>query len=104
MSANLIKITVREICEREGISPQQLVTIVEYGIAVPLRGAGQDDWIFDTASAHWMHKALRLRRDLELDWVATSVLIDLLRQREELHRENAALRRQLRRFLLDEQE
>lgn len=102
MSANLIRITVREICEREGISPQQLVTIVEYGIAEPLRGAGKDDWVFDAATARWMHKALRLRRDLELDWVATSVLVDLLRQREQLHRENEALRRQLQRFLLEE--
>ena len=95
----MMRITVAEICEHEGISEQQVLTIVEYGIAEPLRGRGTADWEFDTATAAWVRRALRLRRDLELDWVATAALIDLLRQRERLRRENRALRRQLERFI-----
>lgn len=95
----MMRITVAEICEHEGISEQQVVTIVEYGIAEPLRGGSTADWEFDTATTAWVRRALRLRRDLELDWVATAALIDLLRQREHLRRENRALRRQLQRFM-----
>lgn len=102
MSTSILRITVREFCEREGITEQQVVAIVEHGIGRPLAGHGSRDWEFDTATAGWMQKALRLRRDLDLDWVATAMLIDLLRQRERLHRENSELRRQLRRFMLEE--
>lgn len=102
MSTSILRITVHELCEREGITEQQVVTIVDYGIARPLGGASARDWEFDTASAGWMRKALRLRRDLDLDWVATAVLVDLLRQREQLRHENDQLRQQLRRFLLED--
>jgi chaperone modulatory protein CbpM len=102
MNTSILRITVREFCEREGISEQQVVTIVEHGIARPAAGRSAAEWEFDTATAMWMQKALRLHRDLDLDWVATSMLVDLLRQRERLHRENRQLRQQLRRFLLDD--
>ncbi|MBA6411897.1 chaperone modulatory protein CbpM [Parahaliea sp. F7430] len=102
MTSSILHISVRELCEHEGISEQQVTTIVEYGIARPLRGRNARDWEFDTASAGWMQKALRLRRDLELDWVATAMLIDLLQQRDQLHRDNRNLRQQLQRFLLED--
>ena len=62
-----------------------------------------DDWSFDAGSAHWMQRAIRLHRDLEIDWVAVAMLIDLLREREKLHRENRALRQRLGRFLSEEE-
>ena len=46
-----------------------------------------------------MKKAVRLHRDFELDWFATGMLVDLLRQRERLYRENRELRRRLQRFV-----
>jgi len=100
MSRSILHITVHELCEHEGISEQQVVTIVEHGIARPLRGRSARDWEFDTATAGWMQKALRLRRDLELDWIATAMLIDLLQQRDQLRTENQRLRQQLQRFLM----
>jgi chaperone modulatory protein CbpM len=102
MTTSILRITLREFCEREGVSEQQVVAIVEHGIARPLAGRVATDWVFDTGSAAWMKKALRLHRDLDLDWVATAMLVDLLRQRERLHRENRQLRQRLRRFLLED--
>lgn len=102
MSTRIVHITAREICEREGISEQQVVTIVEQGIARPLRGSSTQDWEFDAASTAWMKKALRLHRDFDLDWFATAMLVDLLRQRERLHLENRALRQRLQRFLAED--
>ncbi len=102
MSTSILRISVHELCESEGITEQQVVTIVEHGIARPMGGKSESDWEFDTVAADWMRKALRLRHDLDLDWVATSMLIDLLRQREKLEIENNRLRQQLERFFQDD--
>ncbi|RLQ21759.1 chaperone modulatory protein CbpM [Seongchinamella sediminis] len=102
MSTSILRITAREFCEREGVTEEQVVTIVEQGIARPTAGGQARDWEFDTTSARWMHKAIRLHRDLDLDWVATAMLVDLLRQRDRLHRENQQLRQQLQRFVAED--
>ncbi len=99
MTASVTRVTVTELCEREGVSHTILVTLVEHEIARPIAGTGTDDWVFDATGAQWVYKAVRLHRDLELDWVAVSMLVDLLRQREQLDRENRLLKQRLARFL-----
>ncbi|MFT4612961.1 MAG: chaperone modulatory protein CbpM [Bacteroidia bacterium] len=99
MNTKTMRITVTELCECEGISNTVLLEMVEYEIAQPMAGSSIQDWIFDTTSAHWMRRAIRLQRDLEIDWLAVSILIDLLREREKLSRENSSLRQRLDRFL-----
>ena len=64
-----------------------------------MAGEQVQDWVFDDAGARWLQKALRLQRELELDWVATGMLVDLIRERDRLRRENANLQRALARFL-----
>lgn len=100
MISEVMRITVRELTERQGISRAVLLELVEYEIARPLEGTGPDEWIFDADSAHWMKRAVRLQRDLEIDWVAVAMLVDLLRERERLRGENRALRQRLNRFLV----
>lgn len=102
MNDSMTRISVTELCEREGVSRALLVEMVEYEIARPLAGSSSEDWIFDVSSAGWLTRALRLRRDLELDSAAVAVLVDLLRQRERLQRDNECLRQQLERFLSPE--
>lgn len=87
-----------EICQYEGIEKEAVIDIVEYGIAKPIAGKDAMDWVFDISSVHWMKKAARLSRDLEIDWVAVALVIDLLQQRESLQRENERYQRQLQRF------
>jgi chaperone modulatory protein CbpM len=48
---------------------------------------------------HWLKKFIRLNRELEIDWVAVSMVIELLKQKEQLKQENQNLQRQLERFL-----
>ena len=103
MSDSMTRISATELCEREGVSRASLVELVEYEIARPLAGESSEEWIFDVSSAGWLTRAIRLRHDLELDWAAVAVLIDLLRQRERLERENECLRQQLDRFLSTDQ-
>ena len=99
MNTTVVYVSVHEICECEGLSEQQVAAIVEQGIARPARGASSSDWEFDPAAVAWMKKAARLHRDFELDWFATAMLVDLLRQRERLYRENRELKRRLARFV-----
>lgn len=49
-----------------------------------------------------LKKALRLHQDLEIDWVAVAMVIDLMQEKEALQKENEAYQRQLKRFIKDE--
>ncbi len=102
MISTVVKISVSELCEREELSRSLLVQLVQYEIAQPVAGSTVDDWIFDVTSAHWMTRAVRLRRDLDIDWVAVAMLIDLLRERDRLSQENEYLQQRLGRFMNDE--
>tara|TARA_R110001592_G_scaffold91754_4_gene268278 strand:+ start:17231 stop:17539 length:309 start_codon:yes stop_codon:yes gene_type:complete len=87
-----------ELCQLEQIEADIIVELVEYGIASPVKGVTTSDWVFDATSVHWIKKAVRLQQDLELDWVATALLIDLMQQKELLLRENESFQQQIKRF------
>jgi chaperone modulatory protein CbpM len=99
MSGTVMRITVSELCEQEGVSRSMLAQLVKHEIAQPLAGVSVDDWVFDVTSAQWMNRAIRLQRDLDIEWIAVAMLIDLLRERDALARENQCLRQRLERFL-----
>ena len=99
MTNSAMKITVSELCSSQGISRSVLVERVGYEVVQPVAGRTERNWEFDCTSAQWAKRALRLKSDLELDWVAVAMLVDLLREREGLARENALLRLRLERFL-----
>ncbi len=90
---------LNELCQLERIEPDIIIEIVEYGIVSPIKGEIASDWIFDTTSVHWIKKALRLQQDLELDWVAVALVINLMQQKESLLRENEHFQQQLERFI-----
>jgi chaperone modulatory protein CbpM len=102
MNETLLSISLEELCLVEGIKNELIFEIVEYEIVKPLDSSGEDQWLFDTSSIHWIKKALRLRQDLEIDWVAVAMLIDLMKQRDAFQKENELLRRQLSRFIKNE--
>ncbi len=102
MPTTVVRVTVQELCEQGGLARSLLVELVQYDIAQPVAGSSVDDWVFDATAAHWLKKALRLQRDLDLDWVAVAMLVDLLRERERLHHENQSLKQRLGRFLNDD--
>jgi chaperone modulatory protein CbpM len=93
--------TVSELCECEGVPSNLLLTLVEYDIAQPVQGNNPEDWVFDATGIIWVKKAIRLHRDLDLDWLAVATLVDLLRDRERLARENSVLKQRLERFLAE---
>ena len=99
MISSVMRITVEEVCEQEQLPVALLVELVEYDIVRPVAGSSGEDWVFDCTGLHWLKRAIRLQRDLELDWLAVATVLDLLRERETLVEENRLLKQRLSRLL-----
>lgn len=104
MMRRLTVISLSELCQLERIESHYIIEIVENGIVKPIANANDpdandmSDWEFDTSSVYWIKKAVRLHLDLEIDWLAVALLIDLIQQRDALQKENAFFQQQLSRF------
>lgn len=99
MNDVLLKISLQELCQYEGLTEQLIVDVVSYGITEPTEGHSVADWVFDTSSVYWLQKAARLYHDLDIDWVAVAMVIDLLQQKEALEERNRIIEQQLNRLL-----
>ncbi len=82
-----------EVC---GISRELLALLVGEGLLTP-RGESPVNWRFDGLQVRRVRRALRLSRDLELDWPATALTLDLLDEIDRLHQRLQALELQLTR-------
>lgn len=92
-------ISLSELCQLEDIENEIIIEIVEYGIVKPIEDSETADWVFETSSVYWIKKAVQLYQDLEIDWLAVALLIELMQQRDTLQKENEFFQQQLRRFL-----
>lgn len=101
MSMTSLQVTVHELCECDDIDETMLAAAVEHEIVIPISGRRRTEWVFEATHVTWIRKAIHLREDLELDWVAIALLIDLLREKEQLEQANQALRQRLQRFIDD---
>lgn len=99
MNKRIGSISLDELCQSVQIDKELVISIVDYGIAKPVGGEASHEWLFDDVSAHWLKKAVRLSRELEIDLVAVAMVIELLKQKERLEQENIALTRQLSRYI-----
>ena len=98
MTDLIVSISLHELCQYEGLNEQIVVEVVDHGIAEPVAGGSVADWVFDATSVHWLHKAVRLHNQLEIDWVAVAMVIELLQRNEALERQRQCLEQQLGRF------
>ncbi len=87
-----------EVCLRTGVAEDTVIEIVEQGIIEPL-GTTPEEWLFSPTMLTVTQKAVRLHRDLNVDWAGIALAIDLLDEVEQLREENRALRRRLSRFV-----
>jgi chaperone modulatory protein CbpM len=99
MTDLILSISLHELCQYEELTEQLIVEVVDHDIAQPVAGREAVDWVFDTTSVHWLRKAVRLHSDLEIDWVAVAMVIDLLQRNEALEKRNQQFEQQLKRFL-----
>ncbi|GAB3479877.1 chaperone modulator CbpM [Azotobacter salinestris] len=93
-----VQLTLEECSQLVEAPAASLIEIVEYGIVDP-DGGSPRDWRFDAVALGRLRQALRLQRELELDWQAVAVTLDLLDEVARLKAENESLRRRLLRFM-----
>lgn len=96
--ARELRLELDELCERLEMPRELLVTIVEQGIIEPVE-VRDGCWVFDGSVTVRLSRAVRLHRDLEIDWSGVALALELLEEMEALREENRMLRRRLRRFI-----
>lgn len=98
MNDYTLKVSFTEICQAVDLSEKTVVELVEHDI-VQTQGDEEGTWFFDVAMVSVAKRAVRLRRDLDLDWSAIAMVLELVEQRDQLKAENESLKRMLQRFL-----
>ena len=98
MSSSLIvQMSIHEFCQCAELPQESLLEIVEQGIVEP-SGPSPEQWLFDAAALATARRALRLQRELQVEWAGVALALQLLDELEQLRAENTRLRRRLSRF------
>ncbi len=82
---------LRELCAACGVHAEIVIEMVEEGVLEP-RGAEPAEWLFPGSAVTRAQKALKLARDLRVNWPGAALALDLLEEIEWLrsHRRRAA--------------
>ena len=94
MSETSYYLTLTELTQSVRVTTDTVITIVDCGIVQP-RGEQPQQWLFEPQMVKLIQRAGRLQRDLELDWPAVALALDLIEDLHKLREENQRLRRQL---------
>ena len=70
-----VSFTLTDVCHRLQVSESLCVELVEYGIVSPV-GPRPAEWTFDLEMLSSMQRAMRLHRDLELDWSGVALVTE----------------------------
>ncbi len=98
MSSSLIvQFSLREFCQCAELPEESLLQIVEHGIIEP-SGPTPEQWLFDAGALATARRAMRLQRELDIEWAGIALALQLLGELEQLRAENSLLRRRLSRF------
>lgn len=87
-------LSLAEFCRAGDVSVEIVVEMVEQGVIEP-QGRQRADWRFSGAALRQARRALRLRRDLGLNWPGVALSLSLLEELTELRRRHRALLRRL---------
>ena len=85
--------TLRELCTACGVHAEIVIEMVEEGVLEP-KGADPAEWRFPGSAVTRAQKALKLTRDLRVNWPGAALALDLL---EEIERLRLQCRRRVRR-------
>jgi chaperone modulatory protein CbpM len=98
MTTTVMLVDLDELCQSVNLPRDVLVEIVEVGIVEP-REQRAGHWVFDYQAVSVVRRAVRLRREFELDWPGIALALRLLDEVDELRAENRYLRQRLARLL-----
>jgi chaperone modulatory protein CbpM len=82
-------ITLNDFCGASGLLASLVIEMVNEGVLVP-NGDAEHTWRFSGACLARAHRALRLKRELELNWAAVAFVLPLLDELGELRRQRQA--------------
>jgi chaperone modulatory protein CbpM len=102
----MIELSVRHISFGEfivsvGVSDELVMELVQCGVVFPLEGDRPEEWLFKVDAVHMAKKAVRIHRDLAIDWADIALVLNLLEEMDQLRAENDQLKQRLQRFLPD---
>ena len=83
--------TLHELCRACGVHAELVIEMVEEGVLEP-RGAFPADWRFTGSAVTRAQKALKLSRDLRVNWPGAALALDLLEEVEQLRLERRRAR------------
>ncbi|WP_426142985.1 chaperone modulator CbpM [Pseudomonas sp. DWP3-1-2] len=96
----IVELDMKQFCQVANMPAAYVIEIVEHGILEP-QGRKPDEWVFDDQALFVARRAVKLRRELELEWEGVALALNLLDELEHVRAENRMLRQQLGRFLQD---
>lgn len=85
-------LTLREMCTACGVHAEIVIEMVEEGVLEP-RGADPAEWRFPGSAVTRAQKALKLSRDLRVNWPGAALALDLLEEIERLRAHRRTTRR-----------
>ena len=83
--------TLHELCRACGVHAELVIEMVEEGVLEP-RGAAPAEWRFTGSAVTRAQKALKLSRDLRVNWPGAALALDLLEEIEQLRLERRRAR------------
>ncbi|MBS0849424.1 chaperone modulator CbpM [Citrobacter sp. JGM124] len=92
---------VSEFCFCTGVSEEDLLEIVGLGVIEPQLTSTRH-WIFVDNDVVIVHRAVRLRRELALDWPGIAIVLTLLDDNNSLRSEKHRLEQRLAKFILND--
>ena len=78
--------TLHELCRACGVHAELVIEMVDEGVLEP-RGAAPAEWRFPGSAVTRAQKALKLTRDLRVNWPGAALALDLLEEIEQLRPE-----------------
>ena len=97
-SPKAIDMSLDEFILTSGVAGDTLLLMIEEGILNPHEDP-TGGWRFELQMIFTARRAVRLHRDLEIDWHGIALALELLDELEQLRDENRILRQRLGRFM-----
>ncbi|GAB1258274.1 chaperone modulator CbpM [Aurantivibrio plasticivorans] len=92
-----LDITIHELCDTADLTREMLIDLIEHGVIQP-HGTTPDNWLFSAHHVSLTRRAVRLHRDLDIEWQTIGFVLQLLEERDQLREEIAMLKQRLSRF------
>lgn len=71
-------LTLVEICQNCHAPAETIIRLMEHGIINPIRGEKSSEWRFHQSALIRADKALRLKRDLDVNMAGVALALELL--------------------------